>query len=106
MNVGDGEVKHIVDTEKSGVEGIFCVRWSPDGKNIAFFFAGQFALWVVPATGGSPTKLATDDTGGKYWLYWSPDSKRISYNSDTTVRLRTAAIWEADSEEIMKQASR
>jgi len=45
--------------------------------------------------------LATDDTGGKYWLYWSPDGKRISYNSDGYVKLRTAAIWEADVSELL-----
>ena len=108
IDVTNGEVKHIVDTEKLGAGDIFSIRWSPDGKNLAFLSAGyaKYDLWVVPAIGGSPTKLATDDPGWKYWLYWSPDGKKLSYNSDKYVKLRTGAIWEADFEEIVKKASR
>jgi RNA polymerase sigma factor (sigma-70 family) len=106
IDIDNGEVKHIVDTEKLGAGGIFSISWSPDGKNLAFLSSwsagySKYDLWFVPATGGSPTKLATDDPGAKYSLYWSPDGKRISYSSDGYVKLRTAAIWEADVSELL-----
>jgi Tol biopolymer transport system component len=107
IDVTNGQVKHIVGTEKLGAVlpwGIYFIRWSPDGRNLAFLSSGT--LWVVPATGGLPMKLATDDTGAKYSLFWSPDGKRISYCSDAFVKLRTGAIWEADFEEFVKKASR
>ena len=107
IDVTNGQVKHIVGTEKLGAVlpwGIYFIRWSPDGRNLAFLSSGT--LWVIPATGGLPMKLATDDTGAKYSLFWSPDGKRISYCSDAFVKLRTGAIWEADFEEFVKKASR
>jgi Tol biopolymer transport system component len=53
------------------------------------------------------TKIATDDDGAKYWLSWSPDGKWISYNSDGSVKVRPeGTLWEADFDEIVKNASR
>ena len=111
IDVANGEVKHIVDTEELGAGDIIGICWSPDGRNLAFLSSWSAGyppndLWVVPATGGALTKLATDDAGGKYSLYWSPDGKRISYSSDGYVKLRTAAIWEADVSELLKGAER
>ena len=106
IDVTNGEVKHIVDTEELGAGDIIGICWSPDGRNLAFLSSPSAGyppndLWVVPATGGAPTKLATDDAGGKYSMSWSPDGKRISYSSDGYVKLRTGAIWEADVSELL-----
>jgi WD40 repeat protein len=50
--------------------------WSPDGKTIAFSWdgAGGSAIYVVPAAGGSSTRL-TDAITLDYKPAWSPDGK-------------------------------
>ena len=55
------------------------VEISHDGKQIAFTYKGD--IFTVPVGGGEATRLTTSDsyeTGPK----WSPDDKRIAFNSD------------------------
>src|SRR5438067_11526222 len=52
------------------------VRWSPDGKTLLFFRAGQ--VWVMPADGGEPhavTHHATLPASAA----WSPDGSTIYF---------------------------
>lgn len=57
-------------------------RWSPDGTQIAalgYEQPGQWiAVWAVPATGGEPRRLTTEE-GYKEGLTWHPDGSRLSY---------------------------
>ena len=42
-------------------------------------------------------ELAAGDPGEKWFLYWSPDGKWLSYDSYGYVKVRPeGAIWEAD----------
>ena len=52
---------------------------------------------------GELLELAKDDPGDKFYLYWSPDGKKLSYASYRFVRVRTGAIWEADVEELLSK---
>jgi Tol biopolymer transport system component len=61
------------------------VRYSPDGKQIAFikipdsqtpFTVGE--LWVMNADGSNSRKLADADAGHGYAANWSPDGKQIA----------------------------
>jgi serine/threonine protein kinase len=53
-------------------------RWSPDGSQIAFQSRGS--IYIVPALGGIPKKLAEPSTEQKIGCAaWSPDGKQISY---------------------------
>ncbi|HEY7682270.1 MAG TPA: protein kinase [Gemmatimonadales bacterium] len=64
-------------------------RWSPDGTQIAFH--GNDGVFVVPALGGSPRRVARIDTtafglgAGSFTpltgLAWSPDGRRLAYAS-------------------------
>ena len=57
--------------------------YSPDGKRIALVCDGcekQVSVWIVPAAGGSPSKLAGGGDGG-WGPSWSPDGQWIVYNN-------------------------
>jgi Tol biopolymer transport system component len=53
--------------------------WSPDGSRIAFVsnrpFCADNDLWLMTASGGSPTKV----TDGALAPTWAPDGTRIAY---------------------------
>jgi dipeptidyl aminopeptidase/acylaminoacyl peptidase len=56
-------------------------RWSPDGRSIAFVGTvadGEPQLYMVPASGGTPTELG-DVPNGVQQYAWSPDGSTIAY---------------------------
>ena len=59
--------------------------WSPDGTRIAFAtIQGKAnAIWLVPAAGGKPVKVF--DKKGACEPHFSPDGKRIVYETETHV---------------------
>ncbi len=76
--------------------------WSPDGRWIAYASGNEqwvdnwniapSALWLVPATGGSPIRL-TDGTAMDQSPVWAPDSRRILFVSN---RNGTRDIYQLD----------
>jgi len=104
--ISGGEPRQISNLKELNIDYTRHLRWSPDGRNIAFigFNKGQNKdqIFIVPAEGGKATELAADDPGEKYCLFWSPDGKWISYNSDGNVKTRPGGeIWEADVSEFL-----
>jgi tricorn protease len=64
-------------------------KWSPDGKWIAYISdaSGEDEIYIIPQDGSGPAKQLTQ--GGdtyKFYLSWSPDSKKILW-SDKKLRL-------------------
>jgi Tol biopolymer transport system component len=57
--------------------------WSPDGSTIAFALLGDGsnAIYLVPADGGTPTKVY--DKQGACQPHWSPNGKTLVYETET-----------------------
>jgi Tol biopolymer transport system component len=69
----------------------FRPRWSPDGREIAFYYSGSGehdAIKVVSAEGGTPVTL-TDSHKLDEFPTWSPDGLDVAFLSSRTGR------WEA-----------
>ena len=62
---------------------LYNVRLAPDKKTMAFTShrEGNDNLWVMPAVGGEPKKITTNNDLRLYFssLAWSPDSNSIFY---------------------------
>ena len=67
-------------TNTSGVAERF-PAWSPDGKYIAFWSdeSGEYELNLLNLENSEKKKLTSYGTGFRYNLYWSPDSKKLSF---------------------------
>jgi Tol biopolymer transport system component len=72
---------HVHDT---GLPGGECSEWSPDSSKIAYCQhpsgGGLFDVWVMDVDGGHRHQL-TDAIGNDYPGPWSPDGKRIAFES-------------------------
>ena len=59
-------------------------RWSPDGKQIAFFSVTSgkpSRIYVVSAEGGSPQELLPNDDHPEADPWWSPDGTKLVFGS-------------------------
>jgi Tol biopolymer transport system component len=59
-------------------------RWSPDGKQIAFFSVTSgkpSRIYVVSADGGSPEELLPNDDHPEADPWWSPDGTKLVFGS-------------------------
>jgi len=112
VSIADGGTQQIAKLKDLGLDRVFDLRWSPDGKYIACVGnhikkGPSGPILVIPVEGGEATTLVTDDNSSKYRIFWSPDGKWISYNSEGSVKVRPeGTMWEADFEEILKKLSR
>jgi len=66
----------------------FGPRWSPDGREIAFWGGNVSGVSVVSADGGTPTVLTQSD-GFNWDQAWSPDGLAISFFSTRAGRGQT-----------------
>jgi tricorn protease len=56
------------------------VEISPDGRTLALVVRGE--IWTIPAGQGGDARRLTSDPANDYDIFWSPDSKRLSFVSD------------------------
>ena len=70
-------------------------RFSPDGSKVAYWtgsegvadtIPGHTSVWVVPATGGQPQRVAPNLTAARAPI-WSPDGKRLLFVGYTSAKL-------------------
>jgi len=109
ISVADGQSREFLELKGLSIDSCWGFSWSPDGKTLAFIGmkGGNYKIFTVPAKGGKFAELATDDTGEKYWLWWSPDGEWISYQSDGWIKTcPEGTMWEADFKEILEKASK
>ncbi len=111
VSIADGGTQQIAKLKDLGLDRVFDLRWSPDGKYFACVGnhinkGPSCPIFVIPVEGGKVTTLTVDDTSEKYRLFWSPDGKWISYNSEGPVKVRPeGTLWEADFDQIVRKAS-
>jgi Tol biopolymer transport system component len=103
ISIADGKSRQKLDLKGLTID-TFC--WSPDMQELAFTTwresERKHQIFVISADGGKPTELAADNSGEIYCLYWSPDGKWMSYNSDGNIKTRPGGeIWEADVSELL-----
>src|ERR1700691_3845278 len=80
IDAESGAVRHILKPPMQ----VANVRWSPDGKAIAFI-GGLMSdegviggdIYAVPAEGGTPRDLTENRKSSPNWFQWSPSSKQI-----------------------------
>ena len=74
----DGYIKNLTST--SGIAERF-PAWSPDGKHIAYWSdrTGEYQLTVLNLETQTEKKLTNYDSGFRYSLFWSPDSKKLAF---------------------------
>lgn len=68
--------------------------WSHDGKNIAFASDryGNFDVFVMPATGGTPTRI-TYNSAGDYPFDFSTDNQQIIFGSARNVQANNVRFY-------------
>ena len=72
-------------------------RWSPDGKQIAFFGhppGEAFQLYVIPAEGGTPQRIYRSETNLAD-PSWSPDGKSLAFG-ENSLNNQGSAIYVLD----------
>ena len=109
ISVTDGKTREIADLKEFDINQTHSLSCSPDGTKLALVGWNRpkddaGAIYVVPINGGKIQKFASEDTGYKESITWSPDGKWISYSSDVTVKTRPeSVIWETDLGDVLKK---
>jgi len=78
-------------------------RWSPDGKQIAFFSvtSGKAPrIYVVAADGGTPQELLPNDEHPQADPYWSPDGSALVFGSPYASSAAGVRIVDLKSKEV------
>jgi tricorn protease len=79
--VKEGVTKNITNTSSAHERN---AEWSPDGKYIAWISdaSGEFEIWMQKYDRSeSPVQISKDQNTYLFGMEWSPDSKKILYNT-------------------------
>ncbi len=107
----DGEAQQVGKLLDPGWRTCFDMEWSPDGRKIAMIILMKSdsldepnnRIFTVTVPEGKWTELA-GKSGTNYYLYWSPDGKWISYDSEEFMKIRPEGIlWEVEIDEYLNR---
>jgi Tol biopolymer transport system component/TolA-binding protein len=108
----------VLDISSLKLTSCYDLKWSPDGKNLAFIGTketddyasypdGKSQIYKIPVNGDPPVRIAADDDDFKDFLSWSPDGKWIAYSPMKPVKVRPeSTMWEADFNEIIEKLAK
>jgi Tol biopolymer transport system component len=93
--------------------GLAYPTWSPDGRRLAYIVQRQTgegiesSLYAVPSGGDEPTQLYASTESPAFYLYWSPDSRYVSFLTQeaSTLALRLAPADGSDDARVLEQGS-
>jgi Tol biopolymer transport system component/DNA-binding winged helix-turn-helix (wHTH) protein len=81
----DGNARQVTADGMQNVEP----AWSPDGRWIAYHSRSRRGIWVIPAAGGTPRRLAAFGSRPA----WSPDGTRVAFGAHARVMAARTQIW-------------
>jgi beta-lactamase regulating signal transducer with metallopeptidase domain/Tol biopolymer transport system component len=107
VSIADGGSQPLVNLTEIGEDTARGLRWSPDGKTLAFRCekpSVSSRLYLLHSQDGHVTRLL-DERGESN--FWSPDGKWISYGTETRVRTRPeSVVWEMDMDEAVAKLNK
>ncbi|MBM3213182.1 hypothetical protein FJZ33_13240, partial [Candidatus Poribacteria bacterium] len=109
ISVADGESRKIADLKEFDINQAHSLCISPDVTKLACVGWNRpkdesGAIFIVSVQGGKVQKLASEDTGYKESITWSPNGQWISYCCDVSVKTRPQGIiWKTNLEEVIKK---
>jgi Tol biopolymer transport system component len=105
--IAGGDRRRVVPLKDLGIAQVSWLRWSPDGRFLAFQGgAGRMdmKLYVYQPDDAKLQRLADENVAP---FYWSPDSRWISFFSTQPVKTRPEGVlWEMDVEEALAQLAK
>jgi WD40 repeat protein len=91
-----------IGTIADGTENIFCLAWSPDGRQLAVAHANRVEIFDAQTHNslGELEQAAKVHASGYWSLRWSPDGRRLA-----AVLRSTVAVWDAATRKLVQTAA-
>ena len=110
LSLNGEKEKEIYIPNKLTVGNTSALRYSPDGKQIAFiaYNEDECSIYIYSIENNEFTHLAFENLNeDKYFLNWSPDGKWLSYFTYEDEKVRPeGTLWEADFNEIVEKIAK
>ena len=110
LSLNGGKEKEIDIPNKLTIGNTSGLRYSPDGKYIAFIADNEdgSSIFMYSIENNEFTHLAFENFNEyKYFINWSPDGKWLSYFTYEEEKVRPeGSLWEADFEEIKEKLAK
>lgn len=94
----------------TAAQGVRFPTWSPNGRRLAFIAqdeGGNAALYVVEGSRSEPRVLFTSPDSAPFYVYWSPDSRSVTFltQEPSSLAMRLADAANPGSARVMAEGS-